>query len=299
MAMTYACGKTTVDVEKVVDVVRSAGAAIMQVYTEDAKASKIYFCLCFLLQDWDVQIKTKDNSPLTKADLAANKVICDALTECYPDIPIVSEENKLKPYEERKEYTHFFCVDPLDGTKEFIKRNGQFTVNVGLCEAGVPVLGVVGVPAAEEPRTYFAAKGAGAFVETDKEKTRSPISCKEFSEEDEGLCVVASLSHSSPETEAFIAKYKNPSTTSMGSSLKLLLVAEGKAHVYPRLAPTSEWDTCASHAIVTAAGGQVLQHAGGKEGEPGEDVRYNKEEPLNPFFVVYGTRKEPAAAPAV
>ncbi|CAN0019536.1 unnamed protein product [Ectocarpus sp. 6 AP-2014] len=284
MAMTYACGKTTVDVQKVVDVVRSAGAAIMQVYTEDAK-------------DWDVQIKTKDNSPLTKADLAANKVICDALTECYPEIPIVSEENKLKPFEERKEYTHFFCVDPLDGTKEFIKRNGQFTVNVGLCEAGVPVLGVVGVPAAEDPRTYFAVKGEGAFVESDKDKARSPISCKEFTEEDEGLCVVASLSHSSPETEAFIAKYKNPSTTSMGSSLKLLLVAEGKAHVYPRLAPTSEWDTCASHAIVTAAGGQVLQHAGGKAGEPGEDVRYNKEDPLNPFFVVYGTRK--AAAPAV
>lgn len=264
--------------EKIVDVVRSAGAAIMHVYREDTK-------------DWDVQIKTKDNSPLTKADLSANKVICDALTEAYPDIPIVSEENKLKPFDERKEYKHFFCVDPLDGTKEFIKRNGQFTVNVGLCESGVPVLGVVGVPAAAEPRTYFAAKGQGAFVETDEDKRRSPIRCKEFSEGDEGLCVVASLSHSSPETEAFIAKYKSPSTTSMGSSLKLLLVAEGKAHIYPRLAPTSEWDTCASHAIVTAAGGQVLQHEGGKPCHPGEDVVYNKEDPLNPFFVVYGIRK--------
>ncbi|CAM9233164.1 unnamed protein product [Ascophyllum nodosum] len=278
--MSYTCGKTVVEVERVVDIVRSAGAAIMRVYNEDAK-------------DWDVQIKTKDNSPLTKADLSANKVICDALTESYPDIPIVSEENKLKPFEERKEYTHFFCVDPLDGTKEFIKRNGQFTVNVGLCEKGVPVLGVVGVPAADQPRTYFAVKDAGAFVETDEDKQRTPIHCKEFSEEDEGLCVVASLSHSSPETEAFIAKFKNPSTTSMGSSLKLLLVAEGKAHVYPRLAPTSEWDTCASHAIVTAAGGQVLQHEGGKACQPGEDVVYNKEDPLNPFFVVSGIRKTP------
>ncbi|CAM9170120.1 unnamed protein product [Discosporangium mesarthrocarpum] len=293
MGLEYACGDISVDAEKVVKIVRDAGVAIMDVYKENS-------------EDWGVQIKTKDNSPLTKADLAANKIICDALAELYPGIPIVSEENKLKPFEERQKYTHFFCVDPLDGTKaspspqpsppEFIKRNGQFTVNVGLCEGDEPVLGVVGVPAAADPRTYFAVKGGGAYVETDTDKTRSPIQCKSFSEADEGLCLVASASHSSPETEAFIAKYKNPSLTSMGSSLKLLLVAEGKAHVYPRLAPTSEWDTCASHAIVSAAGGEVLQHEGGKACEHLKPVVYNKEEPLNPFFVVYGSRVSPSGS---
>ncbi|CAM9776858.1 unnamed protein product [Chrysoparadoxa australica] len=241
------------------------------------------------VDDWDVQVKT-DDSPLTRADLAANDILCQQLSELYPDIPIVSEENKMVDYEQRKSYERFFCIDPVDGTKEFIKRNGQFTVNVGLCDRGVPVMGVVGVPAAELPRTYFAAEGMGAFVETDADKRRTPIKCRSFSEEDEGLTIVASASHNNPATDAFISKYRNCSTTSMGSSLKLLLVAEGSADVYPRLAPTCEWDTCASHAIVRAAGGEVLQLEGGKECSPGMPLAYNKPHPLNPFFVVYGRR---------
>jgi len=229
---------------------------------------------------------------LTAADLAANKIICDSLTAKYPDIPIISEENKMADYSTRKDYKYFFLVDPLDGTKEFIKRNGQFTVNIGLCDGNKPVLGVVRCPALPIAETYSGVVGQGANMEDDADRYPMSIRAKEFSEDDTGLKVVASLSHSNPETEAFIAKYKGAALTSMGSSLKLLLVAAGKAHVYPRLAPTSEWDTCAAHAVVLAAGGEVVQHPGGAP------LAYNKPDILNPHFVVYGKRKAPAPPPA-
>ncbi|CAM9650793.1 unnamed protein product, partial [Phaeothamnion confervicola] len=280
MALEWKCGEVSVKADDVIAIVREAGKAIMEIYNTDE-------------EKWGKTTKS-DDSPLTMADLAANKIICDRLSVLYPSIPIVSEENKLKPYNERKNYVHFFCVDPLDGTKEFIKRNGQFTVNVGLCERGEPVLGVVGVPAGEVPVVLFGVKGQGAFEENEADRYPERIRCKGqsfFSEEDEGLTVVASASHNTPETDAFIARLKSPKKTSLGSSLKLLLVAQGKAHIYPRLAPTSEWDTCAAHAVVAAAGGEVLQVAGGKECEPGQPLRYNKPHPLNPHFVVYGKRR--------
>jgi len=155
-------------------------------------------------------------------------------------------------------------------------------------------MGLVVVPADENPRMYYGIRGEGfpcveelgdSDLGYDAFKT---IRCKEFTMEDDGLTVVASASHNTPETEQFIQQFKNPKTTNMGSSLKLLLVAEGKAHVYPRLAPTSEWDTCAAQAIVEAAGGQVLQHNGGIECDHLQPVRYNKPNILNPFFIVYG-----------
>eukprot|EP00640_Fibrocapsa_japonica_P003146 CAMPEP_0113934116 /NCGR_PEP_ID=MMETSP1339-20121228/1442_1 /TAXON_ID=94617 /ORGANISM="Fibrocapsa japonica" /LENGTH=323 /DNA_ID=CAMNT_0000935769 /DNA_START=88 /DNA_END=1059 /DNA_ORIENTATION=+ /assembly_acc=CAM_ASM_000762 len=282
--MEYKCGSTTVKIDDVVEIARKASAAIMEVYESDVK-------------DWDIKAKS-DDSPLTKADLAANKVICEELKKLYPDIPIVSEENKAIPYEERKGYQYFFCVDPLDGTKEFVKRNGQFTVNIGLCDSGKPVLGVVGVPAGDVPWYYFGVVGEGASMENDADRYPESIRCKTFDEDSEGLTLVASASHLTKETEDFMAQYKNPKTKSMGSSLKLLLVAQGEAHIYPRLAPTSEWDTCAAHAIVEAAGGEVLQYQGGKDCDHLKPLVYNKPDVLNPWFVVYGKRKAAAAEDA-
>ncbi|KAJ1459565.1 hypothetical protein M885DRAFT_510691 [Pelagophyceae sp. CCMP2097] len=243
-----------------------------------------------------------DGSPLTNADRQANDIICAALRARYPKIPIMSEENKLAPYEERKDWEYFWCVDPLDGTKEFIARNGEFTVNIGLCKNGEPIAGVVLVPAAPDgPVMYKGVVGLGPPVrEVDDPlgyDSYKSIFCKAFQESDEGLTVVASKSHNTPETDAFVAKYKNPKVESKGSSLKLLMVAEGRAHVYPRLAPTSEWDTCAAHAIVLCAGGQVLQHAGGVACDAGKPMVYNKPNVLNPFFVVYGKREARPTGP--
>ena len=216
-----------------------------------------------------------------------------------PHVPIVSEENKQVSYEIRKKYQYSWCVDPLDGTKEFIKRNGQFTVNIALLEHDTPVLGVVQVPVSG--KVYFAAKGQGAFVKDGPDAPARRIHVQEFSKDSEGLTIVGSASHSSVATTEFVSQYKNPVFQQLGSSLKLLMVAEGAAHIYPRLAPTCEWDTAAAHAIVTEAGGVVLQAgACDSKGAPLEDwkealskeapVVYNKEHPLNPYFVVYGKR---------
>ena len=228
-------------------------------------------------ESWGVECKA-DNSPLTRADKAANKVICDALLARWPSIPIISEENEAVPYETRAAWSHFWLVDPLDGTKEFIKRNGQFTVrfrpvdpnstpnaeqpppavqvNIGLCCGSKPVAGVVYVPAAEKPRMYYGVSGVAAFRQVESEipaqiqvrpthmmtglvgccarssaRDRAALSydvlqVQKFTEADEGLTLVASASHSSPETEAFVAKYPGAQLKSLGSSLKLLMVAE-------------------------------------------------------------------------
>mmetsp|Transcript_45280 Transcript_45280/g.70853 ORF Transcript_45280/g.70853 Transcript_45280/m.70853 type:complete len:256 (-) Transcript_45280:57-824(-) len=189
--MEYNCGGTVVRVDDVAEIAVAAGEAIMEIYKNE--------------KDWDAKLKG-DNTPLTAADLAANKIICDSLTAKYPDIPIISEENKMADYSTRKDYKYFFLVDPLDGTKEFIKRNGQFTVNIGLCDGNKPVLGVVRCPALPIAETYSGVVGQGANMEDDADRYPMSIRAKEFSEDDTGLKVVASLSHSNPETEAFIAK---------------------------------------------------------------------------------------------
>jgi 3'(2'),5'-bisphosphate nucleotidase len=278
--MSYSIGDTRVEVDEIVEIAKQAGLIIMEIYNQDT-------------ENWNVQDKS-DNSPLTRADLAANEYICAKLREKYPSISIILEEIKNSEFEERKDWEAFFCVDPLDGTKEFLKRNGQFTVNIGLCHRNYPVMGVVNVPAMEPPTTYYGTNLVGAFKEDDADRYPVEIRCAEFSEDEANLSLVASLSHSNQATEDFIAKYKDPQLKSMGSSLKLLLVAEGEAHIYPRLAPTCEWDTCASQAIVEAAGGEVLQHEGNEgqeECEHGERVRYNKRNLLNPYFTVYGKRR--------
>ena len=223
----------------------------------------------------DFQMEAKgDQSPLTVADKRAHAVIASILQTSQ--LPILSEEGKSIPYEERKNWDYFWMVDPLDGTKEFLKRNGEFTVNIALIHQQQPVLGVVAVPVTGD--LFYASQDAGAFVKRDGKiiplSKREKIDLKKT-----GIRVVASRSHMSDETNAFIQSLHEPQLVSQGSSLKFMLLAEGKADVYPRFAPTMEWDTAAAHAIVNEVGIEVLQ----KEGEG--PLVYNKTELLNPFFI--------------
>ncbi|NNE28433.1 MAG: 3'(2'),5'-bisphosphate nucleotidase CysQ [Saprospiraceae bacterium] len=251
-------------------IAREAGTIIMEVY--EAAEGIVYD-------------KKDDDSPLTKADSLANAHICKGLEALATKYPIISEENKAIPYDDRKSYDRFWMVDPLDGTKEFIKRNGEFTVNIALIEKGTPIFGVVYAPALDE--MYWAEKGAGAFCEKDgsSEKIKAP----KYSPEDKGLGIVCSRSHLNRETEEFIKDYTEPNLVSKGSSLKFLMLASGKAHVYPRIAPTMEWDTAAAQVILEESGGSVVQF------ETGAPLSYNKENLLNPYFVAYAQRAKVGA----
>lgn len=251
--------KTLID--SVVQVAIRAGEAILQVYgTEFGSTEK------------------EDRSPLTDADLASNAVIVPALADLLPGVPILSEESRAVPYSERASWSRFWLVDPLDGTKEFIKRNGEFTVNIALVEDGVPIAGVVHAPVLG--RTYLGIAGEDAWEEEGGRRT--PIQVVPTGDP---LLVVASRSHNTPETQAFLdalAVEHSLELTSIGSSLKLCLVASGRAHIYPRFAPTMEWDTASAHAVVRAAGGFVSDRRG-------NELRYNKEDLLNPHFLVSGS----------
>jgi 3'(2'), 5'-bisphosphate nucleotidase len=235
--------------------------------------------------DFDVTVKG-DDSPLTKADVASHNVIVSFLEKT--GIPILSEEGKAIPYEVRKDWKQLWIVDPIDGTKEFIKRNGEFTVNIALIEDQRPLIGVIFVPATGE--LYFSSKEFGAFKTavnlTDftiegliDEANKLPLQ-----RDDKTFTVVASRSHMSPETEDYVNEMKQLHTTvnliSKGSSLKLCMVAEGQADCYPRFAPTMEWDTAAGQAICEHAGFQVIDW-GTKE-----KMLYNRGELLNNWFLV-------------
>lgn len=231
-----------------------------------------------------------DGSPLTRADRAANRAIMECLGG---GVPVLSEEGKSIPYGERKNWREFYMVDPLDGTKEFIKRNGEFTVNIAYVRDGVPEAGVVYAPA--RGVCYFGLYGRGAYrmslsseLHADEMFARlaarsEPLPLARAGERDK-FVVVASRSHLSQATADYIAALRREhrgavESVSIGSSLKLCLVAEGTADVYPRFAPTMEWDTAAGHAVVRAAGREVVQAV------TGEPLRYNKEELLNPDFI--------------
>ena len=244
-----------VALEDIVRIAQEAGDAIMQIYTKN----------------FSIEYKD-DRSPLTEADTKSNEIICDTLEKLYPNIPIMSEENKQTDYEERKEWEFYWCIDPIDGTKEFIKKNDEFTVNIALIHKNMPVLGVVYAPAIDE--MYKAKKGEGAY----KNNQKLPLQTNP----NEKLYVVASKSHLSPETQEFIdnIETKEIEQVSKGSSLKLCMVAEGKADIYPRLAPTMEWDTAAADAIVRESGKMTYQF------NTNEPLVYNKENLLNPWFVV-------------
>ncbi len=252
--------------QEVAQIARRAGAAIMAVYGKE---------------DFKVEMKA-DESPLTIADKKANDIICEALEKLEVQYPIVSEENKAIPYEERKGFEYNWLVDPLDGTKEFIKRNGEFTVNIALIHKREPVLGVVYVPCFNE--TFWAAKGEGAYLE--KNGNTEKLDAASFRLSDEGIKVVCSRSHLNDDTREFIEKLDEPEMVSKGSSLKFLIVARGEAHVYPRLGPTMEWDTAAAQAVLEEAGGKVVER------DSGEPLRYNKENLRNPYFIAYGQVEE-------
>lgn len=215
-----------------------------------------------------------DNSPLTLADKKAHQAIVDVLKST--NLPILSEEGKNIPYEQRKSWEYFWLVDPLDGTKEFIKRNGEFTVNIALIHNQRPVMGVLAVPVTGD--LFYASEGNGAFIK--RSGTVLPLPKRGGVDlHQHGLRVVASRSHMSDETQAFIQSLREPSLVSKGSSLKFMLLAEDKADVYPRFAPTMEWDTAAGHAIVNEAGFSVLQ----KDSQT--PLVYNKPDLLNPYFI--------------
>jgi len=223
--------------------------------------------------DFQAEVKG-DNSPLTVADKRAHLKIVEILEST--NLPILSEEGKEIPYEVRKAWEYFWMIDPLDGTKEFIKRNGEFTVNIALIHKNKPVLGVVAVPVTGE--VFYGAGSSGAFLkQRDNIQTldkRQPADLKA-----KGLRVVASRSHMNEETQRFIDALNQPTLVSSGSSLKFMLLINGKADVYPRYAPTMEWDTAAAHAIINSAGLKVFQLNSQTE------LQYNKENLLNPSFL--------------
>jgi len=246
--------------DAVAGIAESAGRAILEIYETD----------------FAVEAKA-DDSPITEADRRANEVIRASLTALPGERPILSEEARTVPWEVRRHWKEYWLVDPLDGTKEFIQRNGQFTVNIALVRAGRPVLGVVHVPVTGV--TYGGIVGRGAWRRT-RGGERQAIGVRPLG--GGPVRVVGSRSHRGPDLDGYLERLGPHEMVPMGSSLKFCIVAEGNADVYPRLGPTSEWDTAAAEAVLTAAGGRVVAN----DGEP---IAYNKgPDLLNPWFIASG-----------
>jgi 3'(2'), 5'-bisphosphate nucleotidase len=277
---------TPVAMDKIISIIpqllrisHEAGTAILEVYNSDFAVEQ-----------------KNDKSPLTLADKRSHEIIAHRLAGLPAcQLPLLSEEGSIIPYDERKTWDMYWLVDPLDGTKEFVKRNGEFTVNIALIQKGHPILGVIYIPVKNV--FYFASLGLGSY-KFELSNAEVPASIKGLLNISSRLplapcllplasliTVIGSRSHMSLETEQFIndlkAKYKEVDFLAAGSSLKFCLIAEGKAEVYPRFGPTMEWDTAAGQAIVEQAGGRVLR-AGSQE-----PLSYNKENLLNPSFIVY------------
>jgi 3'(2'), 5'-bisphosphate nucleotidase len=252
---------TQIDIEKIITTAIEAGNKIMEVYEKP---------------DFETEMK-EGNFPLTLADKLSHEIIQSALTELYPDIPILSEEGKDISYEERKNWKRFWLVDPLDGTKEFIKRNGEFTVNIALIENNIPVIGVIYAPVLK--LLYYASEGNGAFMSgIENGIVKNKIKLERGKKREDGKVIaVGSRSHSSPEEEAILQKFGVTEKISIGSSLKFCMVAEGKADIYYRHGPTMEWDV--------AAGDIIIQSAGCKGNKIYGELKYNKENLLNGSFM--------------
>jgi 3'(2'), 5'-bisphosphate nucleotidase len=252
-------------IDAVVDIAAAAGEEILRIYRTD----------------FDVTAKG-DDSPLTLADLNAHRVIVARLAKLTPDVPIVSEESAPPAFDVRSRWSRYWLVDPLDGTREFVGKNGEFTVNIALIDGHRPILGVVGVPAQD---VIFTGDVASMRAERRAGGSRSAIATRRMAGLD-NVAVVASRSHGGERLERYLAalreRFANVERAPVGSSLKLCILAEGKADLYPRLGPTSEWDIAAAQAVLEAAGGRVLTF----DGAP---LRYNtKESLLNPEFFAIG-----------
>ena len=251
------------DLEKLLEPITAlaveAGNAILEVYATD----------------FDVQNKA-DESPLTQADLASHNCIAAGLAQLTPDIPIISEEDGLPEFAVRGQWQRYWLIDPLDGTKEFVNRNGEFTVNIALIDSNRPIFGVVHVPVHD--KTYIGCEGRGSELRANGETNSIRVS----DASNTPVRIVGSRSHRGSSLDAFLGKLGDHDMLAMGSSLKFCTVAEGNADIYPRLGPTSEWDTAAAQAVVEQAGGQVLE----LDGKP---LSYNKKaDILNPWFLVTG-----------
>ena len=246
-------------IEKIQCIAREAGKAILSYYGQPVPVEK-----------------KADDSPLTKADLAAHHVIVDGLQALDDSIPVLSEEASEVAFEERKKWKDFWVVDPMDGTKEFIKQTGEFTVNIALVRLGKPVLGVVYVPAKD--LYYWAEQGQGAFKQQGEE---AAFSIKVRSPDKKRPGIVASRDHAGPMVQELLERFPGAETQSMGSSLKFCLIAEGKADIYLRDVPTMEWDTAAAQCVVEQAGG-VVQDIGGNR------LGYNKPVLRNPSIITLG-----------
>lgn len=252
-----------IQIEDLLTLVRQAGKAILEIYRQDFK----------------VRIKP-DFTPVTLADHKANEILVQGLTVLFPDIPIITEENEQIPYGQRKTWPHFWLVDPLDGTKEFIKRNGEFAINLALIEERQPVLGIIHVPVSDI--SYYGKKNKGCFKVTGSQEAE-PLNPSRSKEKNK-VTVVGSRSHLSPEVYSFInelhREFRDVELIQMGSAIKFGLMAEGKADLYLRTGRTMEWDTAAGQAIVAECGKQVYEY---KTNKP---LEYNKETLVNPWFIV-------------
>lgn len=266
-----------VKVGDIVALVKKACEAVLEVYRQPEG-------------EWNLQHKD-GYEPLTKADLDSNKILLEGLESLCPSCLLVSEESAHASHAQRSSADFVWLVDPLDGTKEFLKRSGEFAVNVGLCRRGIPIFGVVGSPV--EGLIYLGGEVLrGAWRLQGNSELLYSIKCKIFKWNDLGLKVITSSSHNSTDTKKFIARLQQPSLVKAGSSLKFLRVASGDADIYPRFALCSEWDTCAPHAILRAAGGEVFLWEGAATGGPQGPLKYNKPSLLSPFFVAVGTLAE-------
>lgn len=248
-------------IEPVLEISRQASAAILEVYNSE----------------FGVERKD-DNSPLTAADMASHRTICAQLKKLTPGIPILSEESVSIPYEERRQWQTYWLVDPLDGTKEFVKRNGEFTVNIALIHEHHPVLGVVHIPVTDIG--YTASQGQGAWKH---EPAKAPVQIQTRQTDADHITIAGSRSHANEQQQRFFQSLgPNTETVNRGSSLKFCLIAEGSVDLYARFGPTSEWDTAAAHCLVKEAGGEVTDMSF-------NPLTYNaRESILNPYFLVIG-----------
>lgn len=238
----------------------------------NAEVMKIYS------SDFDVSFKD-DESPLTQADLLANNIICIALDKLTPSIPIVSEESIEVNFEERENSIYCWCIDPIDGTKEFVKKNGEFVVNIALIENGKPILGIVSAPALDQ--IAWAVKGSGAFLEKDDMTCR--LVCNKFTLDQHELRLVRSRSHMDEQTVEYASRFKEPVWIKKGSALKMIMIAGDQADIYIRKGITMEWDIAAPQIILEEAGGQILSF------ETRQPLIYNKRDLQNQEFIAMGS----------